>query len=326
MADIYTKTGDQGQTSLFGGTRVAKQSPRVSAYGAVDQANAAIGVAVHYLKEPIFEKVLRAVQEKLFVVGGELASDDKGRRMLKVRVEEGDVTFLEGVLDEILKEIERKPYFVVPGKNPASAFLHVARTQVRFAEREILTLMEEETVPNPLLKFINRLSDLLFVMARYEEEVVAAVEKTSPVDRRGEAPCRMTLCLAERILDGAQAKAEALGVPLTLAVTDAHGNLVAFRRMDGALLGSVDIAQGKAYTAVAFQQDTEALREAILPGAALHGLENTLDGRVVPFGGGMPIRTAEGILGALGVSGGTVEEDIAVCRAGLEQLRGRGVI
>jgi len=288
----------------------------------VDQANAAIGVAVHNLGDPSLAQVLRAVQEKLFVVGGELASDEKGHNMLRVRVEEKDVAFLEGVIDLILNELDKKGCFVVPGKTVASAFLHVARTQVRFAERAILTYHQEAPVSPLVLKFINRLSDLLFVMARYEEEVVArdapAIEQTDTTF--------LTLSEAKTLLDGAEAKAKALGVPMSLAVMDAHGNLIAFLRMDCALLGSIDIAQGKAYTAVAFRLNTEDLREAILPGAVLHGIENTNGGKVVPFGGGMPVKWQGRVIGALGVSGGTVEEDIAACQAGLLHLRRRDAL
>ncbi|MCR1898389.1 cob(I)yrinic acid a,c-diamide adenosyltransferase [Irregularibacter muris] len=314
MSKVYTRTGDKGDTSLFGGARVKKSSQRVHAYGAVDQANSAIGIAVNYLTHKTLIKVVRTIQEKLFVVGGELASDPKGIERLRVRIQAEDVKFLEGIVDEIAKSLEDKNYFVLPGKTKASAFLHSARTQVRFAEREIITLMEEEEVNLCILEFINRLSDVLYVLSRYEDEVVPCLE--DPGERKTLNTKRVDV-----IMETCIQKAKEIKVPMVITVVDAGGNILQLRRMDGAILGSIDIAQNKAFTALAFQAPTEDLGKKSQPGQELYGLETTNQGKVVTFAGGIPLKIQGRIVGALGVSGGTVEEDKIVCLAGSKILR-----
>lgn len=312
---IYTKTGDKGETGLFGGSRVKKASLRVSAYGAVDQANAALGLAANFMETEILIKVIRVIQDKLFVLGGELASDDEGRRKLSIRIGQGDIAFLEGVIDEITKNLPEKTWFVIPGMTKGSAFLHGARTQVRFAEREILTLMEEEEVSEEILRYMNRLSDTLYAMSRYEDE------GTAKEPGRKNAPEELSDAFAEEILKKAEKKAKELGIPMVLSIVDDGGCLKAMKRMDGAIKGSVAISRDKALTAVYFQTNTENLGKETLPGASLYGLEQTNGGHVVTFAGGMPIYGKGKLLGALGVSGGTVEEDKAVCLAGLTSMK-----
>lgn len=314
---IYTKTGDRGETGLYGGSRVKKASRRVEAYGAVDQSNASIGVAVNFMKAEMLKKVLRVVQDKLFVLGGELASDAKGRALLKTVIEEKDIRFLEGVIDEIVRTLPEKTYFVIPGKTLGSGFLHVARTQVRYAEREILALAEEEEVREEVLQYMNRLSDTLYAMSRYEDEVLG--EKEEAVLAKEVV---LTSDLAGKILKEARREAERIGVPMVLSIVDEGGNLKAMERMDGALLGSIEISRNKAYTAALFAMDTEALGTLTGPKEDLYGIEHSHDGRVVSFAGGMPIFLQGKLLGGLGVSGGSIEEDKRVCETGLGILKG----
>lgn len=319
MSKIYTKTGDKGETGLYGGSRVKKSSQRVHAYGAVDQSNASIGVAANHMKARILVDVLRVVQDKLFVVGGELASDQKGIEKLKMRIGKSDILFLEKVIDEITKSLENKNYFVIPGKTMGSAFLHVARTQVRFAEREIISLMEEEAVSEDILGYINRLSDTLYAMSRYEDEVMGEEE-----ENRSSSGFMLTDDLCQAIMDGCAEEAIRIGKPMVITIVDDGGNLKAMRRMDGAIKGSIDISKNKAYTAAFFRLATEELGKMSAPGEALYGIEITNRGQVVTFAGGMPIESLGNILGGLGISGGTVEEDKQVCLAGLKILKARG--
>jgi uncharacterized protein GlcG (DUF336 family) len=127
---------------------------------------------------------------------------------------------------------------------------------------------------------------------------------------------------AARLLDAAQDEATDIGVPMCMAVVDDGANLVAFRRMDDALIGSIDIARNKAYTAVALQAPTSAIGEAAQPGAELYGIETTNDGRIVSFGGGFPLERDGDIVGGIGVSGGAVEEDETVASAGVDAFEG----
>jgi uncharacterized protein GlcG (DUF336 family) len=128
----------------------------------------------------------------------------------------------------------------------------------------------------------------------------------------------VTLDVAKRLVAAAEEQAETVGVPMCIAVMDAGANLVAFHRMDGALLGSVDIAQNKAYSAVSLHLDTETIWEVSQPGEPLYGLGDTNDGRIITFGGGIPLEADGAVVGGIGVSGGSVEEDVSVAEAAVE--------
>jgi len=129
----------------------------------------------------------------------------------------------------------------------------------------------------------------------------------------------VTLDVAKDIVATAEQKAAEIDVPMCIAVMDEGANLVAFHRMDGTLLASIDIAQNKAYSSVSLKMDTETIHEVSQPGESLYGLGNTNDGRIITFGGGFPLEDAEGnVVGAVGVSGGSAEEDMTVAQAGVE--------
>ena len=131
----------------------------------------------------------------------------------------------------------------------------------------------------------------------------------------------ITLDEALKLITVARKQAEKIGVPMVIAVVDSGGNLVAQQRMDGALLVSVDISRNKAYTAVAIKIPTHVLAEAAQPGQPLFGIHNTDSGRIVIFGGGFPLETAQELVGGIGVSGGSVQEDIRCAEAALKQFR-----
>jgi uncharacterized protein GlcG (DUF336 family) len=127
---------------------------------------------------------------------------------------------------------------------------------------------------------------------------------------------------AKAMIAAAEEEAEDVGVPMCIAVADGGGNLVGFHRMDDALLASIDIARNKAYTSVSLKLSTEAVGEAAQPGEDLYGIETTNDGRIVTFGGGFPVEVDGDVVGAIGVSGGSPEEDMTVARAGLDAFEG----
>lgn len=165
ITKVYTKTGDEGLTSLVGGMRVSKASSRVDAYGDVDELNAALGLARRLVRNGRVNNILEAVQKDLFIVGAELASPPG----LEVpRVQEDRIKALESAIDEFLLDLEPLKEFILPGGNAGGANLHFARTVARRAERKIVKLREEEEVRKEVLVYMNRLSDLLFVMARIE--------------------------------------------------------------------------------------------------------------------------------------------------------------
>ncbi len=171
---IYTKTGDKGQTSLYDGTRVDKDSVRVESYGTVDELNSYIGFAAKFIDDDSIKEDLKKIQMRLFFVAGELATVEEGK--YKYKVNDEDIAGLEKIIDDYLPKISGVDKFIVPGSSEASAALHVARTICRRAERRILTLKRHEVVSDTLLKFVNRLSDVLYTYARYLESDITIMD------------------------------------------------------------------------------------------------------------------------------------------------------
>jgi len=169
ITKVYTRTGDDGRTGLGGGQRVEKDSPRIEAYGTVDELNSQIGVALAFgLCQPL-AAALGSIQNDLFHLGSDLCTlePDKQRRPVP-RIEERHVADLERVIDRLSEELPPLENFVLPGGCPGAAQLHVARTVCRRAERLVVTLARREPVGAQTVPYLNRLSDALFVMARYE--------------------------------------------------------------------------------------------------------------------------------------------------------------
>lgn len=164
---IYTKTGDSGQTGLFGGPRVRKDDPRVEAYGDVDELNAALGAARALVEDPEIEAELARVQEELFCVGAELATPADARARSAIPpVDAAWAERLERAMDAWEGELAPLDRFVIPGGTRTAAALHVARATCRRAERRVVALAAAAPVDPAVLAYLNRLSDLLFVAAR----------------------------------------------------------------------------------------------------------------------------------------------------------------
>lgn len=168
---IYTKTGDGGDTGLFGGARVPKDSVRVAAYGEVDELNAAIGLARALDPAAFADALLQTVQRALFTMGAELATPDAAARA-KALARSGaplgaaDVGVLEDAIDAHTAQLPPLTEFILPGGTPKAAALHGARTVCRRAERAVVALSHDADIRSPILQYLNRLSDLLFVLAR----------------------------------------------------------------------------------------------------------------------------------------------------------------
>lgn len=166
LSRIYTRGGDEGRTSLGDGARVAKHSPRVEAYGTVDEANATIGLArLHTTGEA--DAMLARIQNDLFDLGADLCRPGADIEDGRLRVIDSQVARLEREIDAMNAELAPLRSFVLPGGTPASAFLHLARTVVRRAERLVVALAENEAVNPAAIRYLNRLSDHLFVLARH---------------------------------------------------------------------------------------------------------------------------------------------------------------
>ena len=179
--NIYTRTGDRGETGLFGGGRVPKDDRRVEAYGDVDELNASLGLARAIELMPRVDEVLVPIQRDLFAIGALLATPDpaKMREQLdKARLDEDRVAQLEAAIDAGEAELDPLRAFILPGGTPKAAALHVARTVCRRAERRVVALARGVEIPELVVMYLNRLSDLLFVLARVANRRAGAGEVT----------------------------------------------------------------------------------------------------------------------------------------------------
>src|SRR5215831_3204597 len=172
---VYTRTGDKGETALVGGKRVPKDSPRIEAYGTIDELNSIVGLARAFNEEQLadgdahrfLDTVLRQIQDELFDLGSELATPLDFFQEGMYRVGENEVRKIEQLIDKCQEELEPLKSFVLPGGGRIGAYLHQCRTVCRRAEREILRLSRSEEVNPTLIKYVNRLSDLFFVLSRW---------------------------------------------------------------------------------------------------------------------------------------------------------------
>jgi cob(I)alamin adenosyltransferase len=170
---IYTKTGDKGETGLFGGERVSKNSQRIAAYGTIDELNAYIGLAVTEVKDGNVKEDLLNIQNKLFIVGTDLATPDN-EKTKKLKIDRTPSSFyevIEKLIDSYEVKLEELKNFILPGGSKGAALLHVSRTICRRAEREVVALNSEVKIENNIIIFLNRLSDLLFVLSRFENKI-----------------------------------------------------------------------------------------------------------------------------------------------------------
>ena len=179
---IYTKTGDKGTTSLIGGTKVNKSHIRIESYGTVDELNSWIGVVNDHIDDVVTQQTLKEIQDRLFTIGSSLACDPDKEIKLKIPdLQETDVEFLEREIDRMNESLPEMKTFILPGGAPAVSFAHVARCVCRRAERICVAMQAEELEIEPLvIKYLNRLSDYLFVVARY----IGSLQKAEEVQWR----------------------------------------------------------------------------------------------------------------------------------------------
>jgi cob(I)alamin adenosyltransferase len=182
ITKVYTKAGDGGQTSLVGGARVSKSSVRVDAYGDVDELSSLIGLSRTMPQDEEVDAVLGTIQNDLFTLGADLASPSE----IEVpRIDESFIAKLEELADRFLSELEPLKEFILPGGSQAGATLHLARTVARRAERRAVALSESEPVNPQTIVYLNRLSDLLFILARAVNRRAGAPEKMTDFSKKG---------------------------------------------------------------------------------------------------------------------------------------------
>ncbi len=178
---IYTRTGDQGQTSLLGGGRVSKDDLRVAAYGDVDELNAALGAAMALEPADFERNLLESIQKDLLTIGGRLATPDPSRvpkTAAKTELKPERIQALEEAIDRSDEELAPLSAFILPGGTPKAAMLHLARTVCRRAERSVVALHRQAPVPETIIAYLNRLGDLLFTLARLVNRRSGVADRT----------------------------------------------------------------------------------------------------------------------------------------------------
>ena len=172
---IYTRTGDDGTTSLFGGKRLPKYALRIESYGTVDELNACLGLLMTELNDPALNSFLQSIQSRLFDIGSNLAAEP-GKDLNLPNLDESLITELEHEMDKLNNELPELRHFVLPGGTKTNAYAHLCRTVCRRAERRVVALAEEEEVKANVIKYLNRLSDYFFVLSRWLSHEAGAEE------------------------------------------------------------------------------------------------------------------------------------------------------
>lgn len=330
---IYTRTGDAGTTALFTGQRVSKTHPRVEAYGTLDELNAALSLCVCAAKSPQHRQLLENIQLQLFWFSAELASESEQPNPEQRYISSEEIAALETAIDTAMGRVTPLRSFILPGRSEAASRLHFARTLARRAERRLVELSADIAVRHVLMRYINRLSDCLYALARAEDHDAHQNDIIQKVAERYLAAIRtsaikeptMSLSFQElhQLTRAAVTRAEELQVPVVISIVDANGTQTVTWRMPDALLVSSELAPKKAWTAVAMKTATHELTSAVQPGAALYGLESHMQGKVVTFGGGYALWREGLLLGGLGISGGSVEQDMDIAETAIAAINVR---
>jgi len=311
MTRLYTGGGDGGTTSLLDGTRVQKDDPRIDLNGTLDEAQAAIGMA-RSMAPGRFLSDMEELEHTLFLLMAYVARGDRN-------ISSPSADLFEKKIDGLESLCPHDRSFVKPGKSPSGAALHLARTIARRAEREALPLLRRHLIDEDSYRLINRLSDYIFALAVACDEESMVEEITRKVIKElikmscKEGEGRLSLKTALDLMSAAEDRASQISVPMAITVSDEKGPLV-FHRMDGVLPVSVGLSGKKAKTSLELRKTTSEVYDLVQPGAPLYGLQSDPD--LCCFGGGIPLTDKEGrVVGAVGVSGGSVEEDIEVAEA-----------
>lgn len=169
---IYTKTGDKGETGLFGGERVSKSNLRLNAYGTIDELNSFLGLALIEVSSVEVKNIIQDLQNKLFVLGSDLAAPEteKNKKLKITRLPDSYILEAEQAIDKFEAQLDKLKNFILPGGSKGSALLHICRTISRRAEREVVALKNTEHIGENIVIFLNRLSDLFFVLSRFENK------------------------------------------------------------------------------------------------------------------------------------------------------------
>ena len=343
--NIYTKNGDKGTTDLVRTKNVSKSDDRIGLVGTIDELTSHIGVVKTLLTDGETIRMLEKIQETLITVMAGVA-DPYNR---EYHINDDKTQLLEEEIDRMEGLFDRPKKFILPGGTRLSAETDVARTVARRAERALASVGVKFGADTGAKKYMNRLADYLYVLARWEDaknsgkaEEAAGTEQKNreesekrmeenrntsvseaviqEVMKRMGIQGRITLESAKRLIEKIEKEAVRQGKKAVIAVCGPDGNAIAVHVMDGAFLVSFDVAMKKAYTSVAVKMSTKELSVLAQPGQTFYGVDKMDGGKIVIFGGGVPLKVGDTIIGGLGVSGGTGEEDHALAEYGLSVL------
>lgn len=326
---FYTGQGDKGLTALTPASQVSKADERVAAVGSVEEIVSALGVVKTATSCPIFRGKVERIQKTLRTLSQGLRDPRSGKFVFSAE----EIDFLESDMDTMLDAMGGSlPADALPGGGRQSAYLDLAHTTARRAERDLISMDRRYAVPPTFKQYLNRLADYLLVAARYSDHLrdenrkeTAAPIPPAPTPATPAPPASSTealvaevlarlggaanldLATAKKIIEAVELRATQQGKRAVIAIANAEGNPIAVHVMDGAFLVSYEVAVKKAYTAVAVKMSTMELSALCQPGGTFYGLQ-ALD-RVITFGGGIPLYRDGVMVGGLGVSGGTGEED-----------------
>lgn len=320
---FYTGSGDQGYTNTIDREKLQKSDLKIHLLGTMDEFTSLLGLAKSLIDDQLIRKDIVDIQYKLIGLNAEIAG---GRTFATSEI----VRETEMLIDSYQQQVGSFEGFTIPGDFPSAAALDVARAVVRRAERIAVELKQEQGLNEYILVYLNRLSDLIYAIARfmdYKEKVREIVKRVlERINNEGDeqkSNSKLTLQFAKSLVNEIEKKAQELGIKAVVAVADDGGNLILLHRMDDAYIASIDIAINKAYTAVALKMPTETVGRLSQPGSPLYGLQFTNNNRLVIFGGGTPLKREGIIFGGLGVSGGTAEQDIELAEIGAKVFEGR---
>lgn len=343
--NIYTKNGDKGTTDLVRTKNVSKSDDRIGLVGTIDELTSHIGVVKTLLTDGETIRMLEKIQETLITVMAGVA-DPYNR---EYHINDDKTQLLEEEIDRMEGLFDRPKKFILPGGTRLSAETDVARTVARRAERALASVGVKFGADTGAKKYMNRLADYLYVLARWEDaknsgkaEEAAGTEQKNreesekrmeenrntsvseaviqEVMKRMGIQGRITLESAKRLIEKIEKEAVRQGKKAVIAVCGPDGNPIAVHVMDEAFLVSFDVAMKKAYTSVAVKMSTKELSVLAQPGQTFYGVDKMDGGKIVIFGGGVPLKVGDTIIGGLGVSGGTGEEDHALAEYGLSVL------
>ena len=346
---IYTKNGDKGTTNLVHTKNVSKSDDRIQLEGTIEELSSHIGVLKTMIEDGEILRFLEKIQENLMKIADGVA--DPYNRDYKINDDKTEL--LEEEIDRLEELFNLPKESSLPGTCRLSAEIDVTRAVARRAERDLATVSVKFGSDTGSKKYMNRLADYLYVLARYEEAkntVAHAGEaekmaggsasvdtktENSPISgtldtvdeaviqavlRRMGMPNKITLAVAKKLIEKIEQEAVRRGKKAVIAVCGPDGNPIAVHVMDGAFLVSFDVALKKAYTSVAVKMSTMELSKLAQPGGTFYGVDKMDGGKIVIFGGGVPLKSGDNIIGGLGISGGTGEEDHSLAEYALSIL------